>query len=273
MLSQAERDAAYDNNAAVANSAELIELRNAASAAFRRGRPLGLDISYGPAPRHRWDLYPGKTASAPCLIFIHGGYWQRNKREDFAICAEGILAHGWSAALPGYTLAPDASLTAIVAEIGQALDWLVANGPQKGLAGGPIIISGWSAGGQLAAMALAHPQVTAGLTISGIFDLAPLRHTYLNEKLCLTDLEISTLSPLRLAPVEKPLAISYGTNELPALVAESRNLYSRRIDAHVPTQLIPISGADHFTILEELRRPDGLLVRTARALVEKSNRC
>jgi hypothetical protein len=28
---------------------------------------------------------------------------------------------------------------------------------------------------------------------------------------------------------------------------------------------------DHFTILEELRRPDGKLVKLARALVEKSS--
>src|SRR5438034_1159914 len=126
-LSQAERDAAYNNNAAVANSAELIERRNAASAAFRKVHPSGLDIPYGPSPRQRWDLYPAEIPSAPCLVFIHGGYWQRNTREDFAIYAAGMLTHGWSAALPSHTLAPEASLTEIVGEINQALDWLDAN--------------------------------------------------------------------------------------------------------------------------------------------------
>ncbi len=266
-LSQAERDAAYNNNAAVADSAALIAQRNAASAAFRTARPAGLDVPYGPGLRQRFDLFPANSPTAPCLVFIHGGYWQRNTREDFACYAEGVLAQGWSAALPGYTLAPDATLTQIVGEIGNALDWLAADGPRHGIAGGPVVVSGWSAGGHLAALALGHPGVVAGLAISGVFELAPLRDTYLNEKLRLTANEISTLSPLRLPPVAKPLAISYGAAELPALAADSRELHSHRSAARAPGPLIPIPGADHFTILDELRRPDGTLVRALTTLV------
>jgi acetyl esterase/lipase len=266
-MSQAARDAAYNNNLAVANSAELIERRNAASAAFRKAHPAGLDVPYGPAPRQRFDLFAAKDAAAPCLVFIHGGYWQRNTREDFAAFAEGIMTHGWSAAMVGYSLAPDVPLKGIVAEIGQALDWLGQNGAKHGLAGGPIVVSGWSAGGQLTAMALSHPRVTAGLAISGVYELAPIRDTYLNEKLRLTDEEIATLSPLRLPVVRKPMAIAYGTSELPALVTDSRDLHARRHAAGAPGALLPIAGADHFSILEELRRPDGALVGAARALV------
>jgi arylformamidase len=271
-LSQAERDAAYNNNAAVADSAALIERRNAASLAFRGAHRGGLDVPYGPGPRQRFDLFAAKSPAAPCLVFIHGGYWQRNTREDFACYAEGVLAHGWSVALPSHTLAPDATLTQIVGEIGSALDWLAETGPQHGIAAGPIVVSGWSAGGHLAAMALGHSRVAAGLAISGVFELAPLRDTYLNEKLRLTDSEISTLSPLRLPAVAKPFAISYGTAELPALVADSCNLHAHRSAAQAPGSLIPISGADHFTILEELRRPDGTLVRAAVGLREELGR-
>ena len=173
------------------------------------------------------------------------------------------MAHGWSVALPGYTLAPDATLAQIVGEIGSALDWLATDGPGRGLAGGAVVVSGWSAGAHLAAMALGHPSVAAGLAISGVFEFAPLRDTYLDEKLRLTDSEISALSPLRLPAVAKPLAISYGTAELPALIEDSRDLHRYRSEAHAPGPLIPISGADHFTILEELRRPDGRLAGAA----------
>jgi hypothetical protein len=116
-------------------------------------------------------------------------------------------------------------------------------------------------------MALSHPRVAAGLAISGVFELAPISETYLDEKLGLTDEEVVTLSPLRLPVVQKPLAIAYGTNELPALVADSRDLHARRSAAGAPGPLLPIAGADHFTILEELRRPDGALVGAARALL------
>ena len=110
-MSQAERDAAYNNNAAVANSPALIDERNARSKAYRAAHPAGLDLAYGPGARQRWDLYPSDRADAPCLVFIHGGYWQRNSREDFACYAQGMRTHGWSVAMPSHTLAPDASLT------------------------------------------------------------------------------------------------------------------------------------------------------------------
>jgi acetyl esterase/lipase len=264
--SQAERDAAYNNSAAVANSPALVERRNAASAAFRKAHPGGLDVPYGPAERQKWDLFAVRDPAAPCLVFIHGGYWQRNAREDFACFAEGMLAHGWSMALPGYTLAPGATLAAIVGEIASALDWLAAKGPSHRIAAGPVVVSGWSAGGHLTAMALAHPAVVAGLAISGVYELAPIRDTVLNKALDLTGEEIATLSPLRLPAVPKPLAIAYGMDELPALIGSSLALFDKRADAHAPGNLLPVHGADHFTILDELRSPDGALTRAALAL-------
>ncbi|WP_407178781.1 alpha/beta hydrolase [Bradyrhizobium sp. STM 3562] len=266
-LSQAERDAAYDNNAAVKDSPALIAERNAASEKLRSSLKSYLDLPYGDRERTKIDIYPGSDAGKPCLVFLHGGYWQRNSRDLFAMLVEGVAAHGWSVAIPGYSLAPEASLTRIVAEIFQALDWLAANGGSYGIAG-PVVLSGWSAGAHLAAMALGHPRVAAGLAISGVFDLAPIRDTALNNALKLTDDEIATLSPLRLAVVDKRLDIAYGSSELPALVLDSMHLHERRRSANAPGELFAIAGADHFTILNELRRPGGHLVEIARQLAE-----
>jgi arylformamidase len=266
-LSQAERDAAYDSNAAVSDSADLIQKRNAGSAAFRQTRSSGLDIPYGPLTRNRWDLYPAKDPKAPCLVFIHGGYWQRNSREDFAMYAQGLLAHGWSVAMPGYSLAPEVTLAEIVAEIHAALDWLKAEGPRHGLAG-PVFLSGWSAGAQLTAMALAHPLVVAGFAISGVYDLEALRDIWVNKPLQLTDTDIETLSPNRLPVVRKPMTIAYGTAELPTLVNDSRQLHAIRAAAHVPGALVPIAGANHFNILSHLADPDGELTHAAINLMQ-----
>ncbi len=260
MMSRAERDAAYNNSAAVKNSIALNEARIAASAAFRQAHSKHLDLRYGPRERNTCDLFPAADAGAPCIVFIHGGYWQRNSKEEFASLIAGPFAHGWAAALPGYTLAPDASLTEIVAEINAALDWLATHGPAHGI-GGKVVLSGWSAGGHLTAACLGHARVSAGLAISGVFELGPIRDTYLDEKLRLTDIEIETLSPLRLPMVKKPLAITYGTAELPPLVADSRHLHAKRAAEHLPGVLIPVSGADHFTITHELRDADGELTR------------
>ena len=265
-LSQAERDAAYDNNAAVKNSAALIAERNQMSETLRASRKSFLDVPYGDRERTKIDLYPAADKTAPCLVFLHGGYWQRNSRDVFAMLVEGVAAHGWSVAIPGYSLAPDVSLTDIVTEISRSLDWLAQNGESYGISG-PVVLSGWSAGGHLVAMALDHPRVTAGLAISGVYDLAPIRDTGLNNALKLTDQEIAKLSPLRLPAVHKRLDIAYGTAELPALVFDSIQLHEARMAAGAPGKLFPIEGADHFSILSELRRPDGALVEIARKLV------
>ncbi len=265
-MTRAERDAAYDNPRAVPAAAGMIPRWLAESAELRARHPAHLDLPYGERERNRWDLYPAADPAAPCLVFIHGGYWQRFGRESFAILTAGARAIGWSVAVPGYTLCPDVTLTDIVAEIGQALDWLQANAAAHGIAG-PVVLSGWSAGGHLTAMCLDHPAVTAGLAISGIFQLGPLRETYLNERLRLTDQEIVRLSPLRLPPSCKPLAIAYGTAELPPLVADSRDLHAARSAAHRPGALIPVAGGNHFTIMETLRDPAGVLTRHLPLLV------
>jgi acetyl esterase/lipase len=266
-LSRAERDAAYNNTVAVADSAQQVARWTAASAEWRAAHSGHLDIPYGPRERTKWDLFPAASAAAPCLVYIHGGYWQRNSREMYSCLMQGVAKHGWSAALSGYTLAPDASLAQIAAELRSALDWLSINGRKHGIAG-PIILSGWSAGGHLAALLLDHPSVAAGLAISGAYELGPIRDTYLNEKLRLTDEEVATLSPLRLPQSSKPLDIAYGSNELWALVDSSRALHARRAGLHLPGNLVPAPGCDHFTILDTLRNPAGLLTRCALRLHE-----
>ena len=243
-MTHAERDAAYNNTAAVANVASLHAARAAASEHARAAAPSGLDLRYGPRARNLVDVFPAGDPAAPCLVFLHGGYWQMNSKESFACLGEGVRACGWAAAFPGYTLAPDVSLTEIAAEVDAVLDWLVCVGPEQ--------VAGWSAGGQLAALALRHPGVTAGLSISGIHELAPLRDTYLNDRLRLSNSQIADLSPLRLPVVQKPFAIAYGAAELPALILNSVRFHAYRAAAGAPGPLLVAEGCNHFTILSGL---------------------
>jgi acetyl esterase/lipase len=240
----------------------------AASKTLREQRSKHLDIAYAPGERNKWDLYPASDPNAPCFVHIHGGYWQRGSKEIFACLAEGPLARGWSAALPGYTLAPPATLTQITQELRAAFDWLGANSAEHGIRG-PIIVTGWSAGGHLTAFLLDHPRIAAGLSISGVFDLAALRDSpHVNDKVKLTEVEVETLSPMRLAPAKKALSVAYGTGELPAMVATSRDYHAYRSQQHLPGQLVPIVNTNHFTILDELRTPNSVLTRAVIELAE-----
>jgi arylformamidase len=267
-MTRAQLDAAYNNSAAVKNSGEKLADWQRRSDIVRARHKELLDLTYGPRPRNRIDAFRCGRQRAPLLAYIHGGYWQRNAKEFYACLAEGPLARGIDVALIGYTLAPDATLTEIVAEARTALRWLRAQGPGLGLATEKLIVSGWSAGGHLTAMTIGDAD--AGLAISGIYDIEPCRLNYLNEKLKMTVDEQVALSPIRQLPSRSPpLTIAYGMAELPELQRQSRDYHEARQKAGLPSELMPLAGHDHFSILEELASPAGVLCEAVICLSEK----
>ncbi len=268
-MDRAALDAAYDNTAAVANSAALLADFDARSARQRAAMPQHLGLSYGPAERNRIDYFAADKPG-PVLIFIHGGYWQMRARETFSFLAAGPLAHGIHVALPGYTLAPAITLDGIVDEVRAAVRWIAQHAAQFGGDPSRIIVSGWSAGGHLTAMMLNEPEVKGGLAISGIFDLEPVRLSYLNAKLRLDADAARRLSPLLNLPVRSaPLMLVCGTDELPELQRQSVAYAAAREQAKLPGQLACLRGHNHFTILEELAQPDGALTTLVRTLARE----
>ena len=87
------------------------------------------------------SIFSKAADKAPTLLFIHGGYWQARAKEVFTVFAEGPMAHGINVALIGYTLAPDATLDEIVAEIHSGIDFLTAQLPALGAAADDIVVS------------------------------------------------------------------------------------------------------------------------------------
>ncbi|HEX2216188.1 MAG TPA: alpha/beta hydrolase [Xanthobacteraceae bacterium] len=266
-FTRAELDAAYNNAAAIENSTQLLAEWAERAAAFRARHPELLDLVYGPRPRNRIDLFRCGLEQAPLFVFIHGGYWQSRAKEVFSHMAAGPLARGMDVAMLGYTLAPDATLTEIVAEIHAAIRWLRREGPRHGVGRAQLIVSGWSAGGHLTATAMPLSEVDAGLAISGIFDVEPCRLNYLNEKLKLTTEEAAAMSPIRHLPERKrPLIIAYGKRELPELQRQSCEYWRVWSDAGGPGRLLPLDH-HHISILDELASTDGELARAAQSLV------
>jgi arylformamidase len=261
-------DAAYNNSAAVAKSADYIAdwTRRSEQTLTRPG--VVRDLRYGARERNRIDLLPSGASDAPLFAFIHGGYWQRNTKEIFACMAEGPLAAGIDVALIGYTLAPEATLSEIVAEIAAAIGFIRREAPRLGVGKDVLVVSGWSAGGHLTATALALPEVDAGLSVSGVFDVEPCRLNYLNYKLRMTADEALRTSPIRhITPTQKPVTLAFGTAELPELQRQSRD-YARAVAAAgAVARALPLEGHDHFSILEELARPAGALVTALRAII------
>jgi len=262
-LNRAELDAAYNNAAAVAHSTETVAGWERRSAGMRADMPRHLDLRYGERERNRIDFFnAGAGAGAPTLVFLHGGYWQARAKEAFTFAAAGPLAGGINIALVGYTLAPDATLDEIVAEARSAIDYLVLRLPDLGANPGRLLISGWSAGAQLAAMLLDHPRVRGGLLISGIYDLEPMCHCYVNDKLRLDAAAARRNSPIHQLPDASPSVwVAVGGAELPELRRQSADYAAARTEKKLPGGFVEIPAADHFSILQELATADGRLSR------------
>jgi acetyl esterase/lipase len=269
-MSQHELDLGLNNGTAVAGSGELVNGWEQRSAELRKRHPDHIDLRYGPRERNRIDFLKARD-KAPTLLFIHGGYWQMRAKEAFTMFAEGAMAHGINVALIGYTLAPEAALEAIVAEIHQGIDYLAGQLPVLGADAGGIVVSGWSAGGHLTAMALSHPKVKAGMAISGIFDLEPIRHSYLNVKLKLDGPMARRNSPMAQpgGPM-KPLGLVVGAAELPLLRKQTADFAGHRAKYGLPVAYEEIPGANHFTIMDEMQSPNGRITTMIRQLFEQT---
>lgn len=267
-MDRAALDAAYNNSLAVAESPLFLADWEKRSAALRGASPHHLDLRYGAAERERLDFFPTAARRAPTLLFIHGGYWQRYSKEMFSFLAEGPRHLGINVAVTGYTLAPEARLDQIVAECRRAAHWLFDHLDELGGDPQKLYISGWSAGGHLTAMLMDEEIVKGGLAISGVYDLEPIRLNYLNEKLGLDVDEARRNSPpLHLPARAGRLFVTVGSAELPELCRQSKIYHAAWHESGLTGEFIPLPGCHHYSALEELARPTGVLAKALADLV------
>ncbi|WP_295846065.1 alpha/beta hydrolase [Tardiphaga sp.] len=268
-MSREQVDAGLNNGVAVAGSAEIGAGWVERSEAMKVRFPAHLELSYGPRERNRFDFLKAADGG-PTLVLIHGGYWQMRSKDFFTCFAAGPMAHGINVAVIGYTLAPEATLDEIVAELHASVDALVAQLPSLGGDPARIIVSGWSAGGHLTATTLTHPAVKGGVAISGIYDLEPIRHSYLNEKLKLDEAMSKRNSPLlRDSGPAAPLSLVVGGNELPLLRQQTSDLAAFRAVRGLPVSYEEIAGADHFSIMKQLESPTGRITTLIKQMAER----
>lgn len=264
---QAELDAAYNNTAHVGQAK-----RDAYVAGWaRRSAELRVEVKhernipYGPSPREVLDWVPCGRAGAPTFAFIHGGYWQWNDKESSFHLAGGVIPNGINFVNIEYTLAPTKRMTEICQEIRRAVDWLLEHLGQFGGDPRRLFVGGHSAGGHLTAVAMSNPRVAGGMPISGLFDLEPIRLSYLNQPLGMDVLEARKMSPLHALPrTAGRLLATAGGGELSELQRQSIDYYAAWRAAGLLGQFVPMPNHDHFSIIDDLANPAGVL---ARALV------
>jgi acetyl esterase/lipase len=253
-------EAEYNNRARVPAHPDHIAAWHRDAAAYRASARCELDLAYGPGERHRVDLFhPGEDGDGPVVLFIHGGYWQAFDKSSASHLARGANLRGLSVAVPSYDLAPAASLAEIVSSIERAADF-VAERTKR-----PLVVTGHSAGGHLAACLMARRAsparaIRVGMPISGLFDLQPLVSTSVNKALGLTTQEAHRMSPLSWSPPRGRLVAVVGETESAEYHRQTFRLVETWSRAGIAGRIEIVPGAHHFDVIAGLAQPADPLV-------------
>lgn len=270
-LDRATREREYSPSSAIGgNYAPFLAEYAARSAAAHARLKAMRDLRYGEAPRATLDYFPAPAARADpgLLVFIHGGYWQEGAKDDSAFLAPAWHDAGFAHAVVGYTLAPEARLPQIVAQCRAALAWLVAGAGALRFDAARVVVAGSSAGAYLAAaIADRSPVPVRGIVpVSGVFDVAPLVGTPINDPLGLDAPAAAALDLL--APERRycPAVVAWGEVETGEFKRQSHAFAARlRQDGHA-CEAFEVPGRNHFDVILELGDPASTLFAAARRL-------
>ena len=281
-----ELDRAYNNRALVPAFAEHFSRWQSESVRARQQLRGFLDVAYGRGPNETLDLFvPDEPVNgAPVMVFIHGGYWRSLDKADHSFVAPPFVTQGACVVVINYALCPAVTVPDIALQTARALAWVARHIAAFGGDPARISVVGHSAGGHLAAMMLACEWSSLGsdlpphlvrqaVSISGLFDLAPLQNTpFLQSSLQLTDTHVHQASPAHW-PAPR---VADGRGQLVAVVGgdeSSEFLRQNALIQHVwGHKVVPVCeslpGLNHFSALEAMtqtgHRLHGLISQSLR---------
>ena len=99
-----------------------------------------------------------KSVSAPVLIFIHGGNWNSGNKDTYNLLGRNFARKGVVTVIPDYTLSPKANYDDMAKEVAAVIKWVQANIKSYHGDVNQIYVTGHSAGGHLAALAVMNPK-------------------------------------------------------------------------------------------------------------------
>jgi len=260
----AEIDAHYDVESSVPDLMVYARQYEADSQRARSQLQAHLDVPFGPTPEETLDIFPAAQPGAPVFVFIHGGYWRMLSSKEFSFVALGLVPQGVTTVVVNYALAPAVALDEIARQAAAALDWVRQHIAEYGGDPTRIALGGHSAGAHLAAMCIngeaGRPggtgAVRSALLVSGLFDLRPLRHSFMQPVLQLDEASAHRNSPLFHIPRTGLKAlVAWGEDEPVEFCRQSADFQAAWQRRGNPGEAWPLPGRNHFDVLDTLSDP------------------
>jgi arylformamidase len=267
---QEQIDAQYDTAIPVADRAAEMRHYIERSALARAALPCRLGVPYGPTRAETLDIFPAAPSAgasgAPVFVFIHGGYWRALSSKEFSCVALGLQRRGIAVVVPDYALCPAVTLDEIVRQMRAACAWVLRHIADHGGDPRRVAVGGSSAGGHLAAMCLQTawerdyglPQdpFAGAVMASGLYDLAPLRWSYLQPKIQLTEELVRRCSPVHGArPCATPVLLTWGGREQAEFARQSLAYRDAWQAAGNRAELLAQPDAHHFSAIHGFEDP------------------
>ena len=263
-------DAQFNLRARHPNFQEYLDRNESLSATALASLPHQLDLPYGDHPLQTIDFFPASKPNAPIAIFIHGGYWRALDKRSYRFLAHALRGTGCATSLVNYRLMPEARMSDIVDDVLKAIELTARVARDNGANPQRLHLSGHSAGGHLAlasAMRIQSqgnslfPSIQSLFSLSGLFDLDPIRQSFLNEELNLSEQEVGEFSPLRDTGFHLPFpsVFAVGDGETDAFIDQSKAM-SERILADGNDCVFELAPSlNHFDIVFDFGLQGGVL--------------
>lgn len=277
--SQAQIDAQYNASAGLPDAAIYLQHYVEQSRVARRTLPGVLDVPYGATLDETLDIFPAAQPNAPVFVFIHGGYWRAFTSKEFSCVALGLHALGIGTVVINYSLCPKVGMDEITRQARAAVAWVLRHIHAHGGDPARVAVGGHSAGGQLAGMCLQtawaaeyglpNDPLAAAVLVSGLYDLQPLRYSYLQPQIQLDDGVIRRCSPLfGVRECRTPTLVTWGAHESSEFARQSSALHAASQAVGHRTELVAQDGANHFTAIYGFEDPSSPLCRWLAAALD-----
>ncbi|XP_064378967.1 kynurenine formamidase isoform X2 [Dromaius novaehollandiae] len=235
-----------------------------------------LHVPYGDGNGEKLDIYlpADRSGAFPVLVYIHGGYWQHLSKDASGFAAPALVSQGVAVVAVGYNIAPKGHMDEMVAQVRRSLAFLVQQYSRIRMSPGRmccavpsytrswlllpsgVYLCGHSAGAHLAAMVLSTdwaeygvtPDIRGAVLVSGVYDLEPVLHTYVNDALNMSREVAQRNSPMLCVTGAVPAAgacevlVAVAQHDSPEFRRQSREYFQALRLAGWTVSLLDLAG-------------------------------